>query len=80
MSDLPDEYRPRSTNDIDFAARLAERHVDPLAARLGPDFVVDAEGLRTAIRQRGSHNMFSLPTVLKIDLFVRGGCAARSAT
>lgn len=64
---------PRSTNDIDFALRIEERHVPLLAAALGPDFVVDEEGLREAIRLRRSHNVFFLPTVLKIDLFVRGG-------
>lgn len=64
---------PRSTNDIDFALRIEERHVSLLAAALGPDFVVDEEGLREAIRPRRSHNVFFLPTVLKIDLFVRGG-------
>lgn len=64
---------PRSTNDVDFAARLEERHVGPLATRLGDDFVVDEAGLREAIRARGSHNIFFLPTVVKVDLFVRGG-------
>lgn len=43
---------PRSTNDVDFALRLEEHHVSPLIDRLGPNFVVDAEGLRAAVRQR----------------------------
>jgi hypothetical protein len=64
---------PRATNDIDFAARLEERHVAPLAQRLGSDFVIDEEGLRDAIRRKMSHNIFFLPTVLKVDLFMRGG-------
>lgn len=66
---------PRSTNDIDFALRLEERHVPLLAARLGPDFSVDEVSLRDAVRRRSSDNIFFLPTVLKIDLFVRGGPA-----
>lgn len=64
---------PRATNDVDFAVRLEERHAAALAERLGPDFAVDEEGLREAIRTHRSHNIFYLPTVLKIDLFVRGG-------
>ena len=64
---------PRASNDIDFAVRLEERHVGPLAARLGTEFSVDEQALRDAIKTRGSYNVFFLPTALKIDLFVRGG-------
>jgi hypothetical protein len=63
---------PRSTNDVDFAVRLEEHHVSPLIERLGPDFVADAEDLRAAVRQRRSYQVFYLPLVLKIGLFVRG--------
>jgi hypothetical protein len=64
---------PRASNDIDFAVRLEERHVAPLAACLGTEFTVDERALREAIRSRGSYNLFFLPSALKIDLFVRGG-------
>jgi len=64
---------PRASNDIDFAVRLEERHVAPLAARLGADFAVDERALRDAVRNRTSYNVFFLPTALKIDLFIRGG-------
>lgn len=63
---------PRATNDVDFAVRLDDRHAALLAATLGPDFDVDEESLRQAIRERSSHNIFFLPAFLKIDLFVRG--------
>lgn len=53
--------------------RLEERHVPLLVAQLGADFSVDEEGLRDAVRRHRSDNAFYLPTVLKIDLFVRGG-------
>ena len=64
---------PRATNDVDFAVRLAEGQVATLAARLGPEFDVDEEALREAIRARSSHNIFFLPAFLKIDLFIHGG-------
>ncbi|MBI3181727.1 MAG: hypothetical protein HYZ28_06255 [Myxococcales bacterium] len=64
---------PRATNDVDFAVRLSEQQVSRLATELGPDFAVDEEGLREAVRRRGSDNIFFLPSALKIDLFVRGG-------
>jgi hypothetical protein len=63
---------PRSTNDVDFAVRIEEHHVAPLVAALGPDFVVDEAGLRDAVRRRGSYQIYFLPFVLKIDVFVRG--------
>ena len=44
-----------------------------LAERLGEDFEADEVGLLAPIRERGSHSVFHLPTVQKIDLFVRGG-------
>lgn len=64
---------PRSTNDVDFAVRLQEGEVAALEERLGPDFVVDAQGLREAIRLRSSHCIYFLPSVVKIDLFIDGG-------
>lgn len=63
---------PRSTNDIDFAVRLAEENVPSFCAALGPDFEVDAEALTDAIRRRRSANIFHLPSMTKVDLFIRG--------
>jgi hypothetical protein len=40
--------------------------------RLGPEFSVDEEGLRAAVRARRSDNIFFLPLVTKVDLFVCG--------
>lgn len=62
----------RSTNDADFDVLLEERQVEPLERRLGPDFAVDPVGLRAAIRQGGSHSIYFVPTVVKVDLFMRG--------
>lgn len=63
---------PRATNDVDFAVRLEEHQVAELVERLGSDFVIDEERLRTAVRQQRSHQFYFLPLVLKIDFFVRG--------
>lgn len=62
---------PRATNDIDFVIDLAEAQVGPLLAALGPDFDVDEEALRCAVRERGSWNVIHAPTVTKVDLFLR---------
>ncbi len=63
---------PRSTNDIDFVVSLDEARVAELASSLGPDFEVDENALREAVRTGGSWNIFHLPSMMKIDLFVVG--------
>lgn len=66
---------PRSTNDVDFAVNLAEDQVPRLVDRLGSDFVVDADALRAAVKAGRSYQIYFLPVVLKIDLFMRGTTA-----
>jgi hypothetical protein len=62
---------PRATNDIDFLVELPEDSVAALAGELGDDFSVDQESLREAVRSRRSWNIFYLPLVTKVDLFVK---------
>lgn len=63
---------PRATNDIDFVVDLGPWQVRRLADALGPDFAVDEIALADAVRRGGTANVFYLPLVTKIDLFVRG--------
>lgn len=62
---------PRATNDLDFVVDLHEARVAALAQALGPDFDVDVEALREAARRRSSWNVYHLPSVTKVDLFIR---------
>lgn len=64
---------PRSTLDVDIVAALEERHVEALVEALSPEFYVDADGLRRAIRSHSSTNLIHQRTQLKVDLFVAGG-------
>jgi len=64
---------PRSTLDIDVIAAVDERNVEPLVAAFSPDFYIDAEALRRAIRTHASTNLIHQRTQLKVDLFVAGG-------
>lgn len=61
---------PRATNDIDFVVDLRLPQLAPLVLALGADFDVDEESLRDAVVRRGSWNIFHLPTVTKVDLFL----------
>lgn len=64
---------PRSTVDIDFVAALDESHIPAIVAALSPDFYVDDDALRRAVRERTSANLIHHATQLKVDLFVAGG-------
>ena len=64
---------PRSTVDIDIVVAIEEQHVEALVAALSPEFYIDADALRRAIRTRSSANLIHQATQLKVDLFVAGG-------
>ncbi|MBM3819608.1 MAG: nucleotidyl transferase AbiEii/AbiGii toxin family protein [Acidimicrobiia bacterium] len=64
---------PRASIDIDIVAAVEPSHVDALVASLSPDFHVDADALRRAVRDRTSTNLIHQSTQLKVDLFVAGG-------
>lgn len=62
--------QPRLTNDLDFVVLLSGADIDPFKIALGPDFEVDEQALADAVRRKGSWNIFHLPTVTRVDLFV----------
>jgi hypothetical protein len=64
---------PRSTVDIDVVASVGEGQVAALVAALSPDFCVDEEAVRRAVRTRSSFNLIHTATMLKVDIFVAGG-------
>lgn len=61
---------PRATNDIDFVVDLKPAQVAALESALGQNFEVDAPSLLDAVRQRSSWNIYHLPSMTKIDLFI----------
>ncbi len=63
---------PRATNDIDLLVELEVRDVTRVTLALGDDFSVDEEALLDAVKRRASWNIFYLPLVTKIDLFIKG--------
>lgn len=62
--------QPRLTNDLDFVVRLRAEDIEPLKTVLGADFDVDDVALLEAVKRRGSWNIFHLPTVTRVDLFL----------
>ncbi|WP_240806730.1 hypothetical protein [Polyangium spumosum] len=63
---------PRATNDIDFVVAMMPHRVRSFAEKLGPDFEVDEDMLRDALRRGSCANIFYLPMVTKVDLFALG--------
>jgi hypothetical protein len=64
---------PRSTIDIDVVVALTEAEIPALVTALLPEFYVEAEALRRAVRTRSSANAIHQATQIKVDLFVAGG-------
>lgn len=62
---------PRSTLDVDLVADLRDEHVPELVKQLGDDYYISEDALRDAIRRRSSFNVIHVPTMLKVDIFVR---------
>jgi hypothetical protein len=71
---------PRSTQDADLVADLRVDHVAPLVARLQDDYYIDDQMIRAAIRHRRSFNLLHLPSMLKVDVFIRKPTAFDTAT
>jgi hypothetical protein len=63
---------PRATNDVDMVLELPLGRVRDFIAKLGSDFEVDVDALRTALRTGGTCNVFFLPWLTKVDLFAVG--------
>ena len=64
---------PRSTVDIDIVAALEDSQVGAFVAALSPDFYVNAEAVRRAVRSHTSVNLIHNATMIKVDIFVAGG-------
>lgn len=64
---------PRSTVDIDVVVGCVEHDVAALVAAFAPDFYIDEDAVRRAVRNHSSVNLIDNATLLKVDLFVAGG-------
>lgn len=61
---------PRATADVDLVADLRLEQVDPFVSQLEPEYYVDREGAREAVRRRQSFNLIHSNTMIKVDVFV----------
>ncbi len=56
--------------EVGLAVLLRLSDVMPFKGALGTDFEVDEQALTEAVRRKGSWNIFHLPTVTRVDLFI----------
>lgn len=61
---------PRSTNDVDFVAKLRPAHASMLARALSDEFYIDEDTALEAIVSHRSFNLIDERTFVKIDVFV----------
>lgn len=63
---------PRQTHDIDLVVELELQHADALAERLSDRFYLDADAIRSAIKDDRPCNLVHLDSGVKIDLHPKG--------
>ncbi|MCL4393533.1 MAG: hypothetical protein M1482_01755 [Chloroflexi bacterium] len=61
----------RSTADADLVADLRLDQAEQFARALEPQFYLDLEAIREAIRLRTSFNVIHLSTMFKVDIFIQ---------
>jgi hypothetical protein len=64
---------PRSSIAIDFVVAIEDKDVPALVSAFAPDFYLDEDALRRAVRTRSNANLIEQKTHLKVDFFVAGG-------
>ncbi|HEV2271974.1 MAG TPA: DUF6036 family nucleotidyltransferase [Steroidobacteraceae bacterium] len=63
--------KPRMTRDLDFVVALLEQHVARLVEAFSPDFYIDEDEARSAIKTQRMFNLMHLSSGIKVDLIVR---------
>jgi hypothetical protein len=67
--------QPRMTRDLDLVVSMAEEDVQGIVALLSPDFYIDPDDVRSAIRSEQPFNLMHNATGIKVDLIVRKSAA-----
>ncbi len=63
---------PRATMDVDIVADVSQEVIGRLVAALRPDYYVDEDTARDAVRTAGTFNAVHTRAGVKVDLFVAG--------
>lgn len=63
--------KPRMTRDLDFVVALLDGEVDGLVKAFSPDFYIDEDATRSAVKAQSMFNLMHLDSAIKVDLIVR---------
>ena len=63
--------KPRMTRDIDLVLEIGTGDIESLTESLSPDFYIDPNAARQAIKQERLFNLMHYGSGLKIDLIIR---------
>jgi hypothetical protein len=61
---------PRATQDADIVADLAQADIKKIIALLSPEFYIDEEMAKDAVKRRSSFNIIDKEELFKIDIFI----------
>jgi hypothetical protein len=62
---------PRMTRDIDFVVEIIEANVARLVKELSPDYYIDADAVKKALKYESMFNILHLGSVIKVDCIIR---------
>lgn len=68
---------PRMTRDLDLVVSLDEDDIERIVALFSPDFYVDADDVRSAVRSQRLFNLMHFASGIKVDFIVRKGSEYR---
>lgn len=71
--------QPRMTRDLDFVVAIVDRDVDPVVKAFTPDFYIDEDAVRSAVRSQRMFNLMHLESAIKVDFIVRKDSPYRHA-
>ena len=61
---------PRLTIDVDLVANIRPGQVRLFVSRLTPDYYIDEDSVKDAIRRRSSFSVVHFGTSIKVDIFI----------
>jgi hypothetical protein len=71
--------KPRMTRDLDFVVAVMVQQVDGLVAAFSPDFYIDEDDARIAIKSQRMFNLMHFASGIKVDFIVRKDSEYRQA-
>ena len=65
--------RPRASHDIDFVVEINQKDINKTlnaVKKLSEDFLIQADAIKEAVRNKDMFNILHLPTALKLDFWL----------